>query len=82
VPFQRTADIQLDENILTRVQQTMPPQPWPKGAAKTAAVKLGLPLSLVSDAVMELIKRGTFDMQIDGTIYKRVSNEESESPHR
>jgi hypothetical protein len=81
VPFQRVTDIQLNENILTLVQQAMPPQPWPKGAAKAAAVKLGLPHSLVSDAVTELIKRGTFDMQIDGTIYKKVSNEESASPH-
>lgn len=47
----------------------MPPQPWPKGAAKDVAGQLQVPLNRVSKAVEQLMEQGAFKLQIDGRLY-------------
>src|SRR5262249_50306535 len=74
----RTAspEIMLNDDLLMRVRLAMPPQPWPKGAAKDAAARLGLPHDLVSTAIQRLISNGTFQLQIDGKLYKQIESPE------
>jgi len=66
-----TSKVPLSDDVLERVRATMPPQPWPKGAARIAAATLGLPQGIVTRAVNELIRRGAFKVQIDGKLYDR-----------
>lgn len=64
--------VELTDAILSQVEQAMPPQPWPKGAAKNAARALNLPLSIVSRAITELIRRRRFKPQLDGKLYEPI----------
>lgn len=59
----------LSEDMLRRVADAMPPQPWPDGAAAAAAKQIGISKTLVSSAVAELIRRGKFRQQINGRLY-------------
>jgi hypothetical protein len=65
--------ITLTDEILQLVREAMPSQPWPTGAAKEVAARLGLPLRLVSHAVQELIRRGDFALQIEGRLYHEAA---------
>ncbi len=59
-----------DEDILKRVEEAMPAQPWPKGTTKQVAAQLELSTRVTSRAVDELIRRGVFKPQIDGQLYE------------
>jgi LSD1 subclass zinc finger protein len=60
---------ELSEDIIASVQDNLPPQPWPDGTSKQVGKKLGLPHSVVSGCIRELIRRGVFKVQIDGTLF-------------
>jgi protein-arginine kinase activator protein McsA len=62
---------ELDERIIERVRESMPPQPWPTGAAKQVASELGLSTKIVSGAIHKLVDCGVFKLQVDGQLYAR-----------
>jgi hypothetical protein len=70
----KNAPVALTEEIIANVERVMPPQPWPKGASRKVAEGLGLPQSTVAKAVKELIRRGKFQMQLEGRLYNEVLN--------
>lgn len=63
--------VEIDEEFLQRVRDTMPPQPWPTGAAKEAATKLNVPANAVTKAISALVDRGVFKLQVDGKLFIR-----------
>jgi len=64
----------IPENIIEAVASALPSQPWPQGIHKEVALKLGMSTKIVSIAIQELIRRGIFFHQIDGSIvFKEVS---------
>lgn len=63
----------LDEQLLKRVKEEMPPQPWPTGAHKAVAERLRVSPTLVTRALQELTKTGVFHPQIDGVLYAPIS---------
>jgi hypothetical protein len=69
----------LTESIISDVARLMPPQPWPKGAAKHVAQELNLPSRLVGEAIQELVRRGRFQMQMDGKLYVPLSSVDDRS---
>ncbi|MEK6333813.1 MAG: hypothetical protein AABM67_02630 [Acidobacteriota bacterium] len=64
-------DTLLDEGIIERIRRSMPPQPWPHGAARQVASKLQLEPKLVSEAIEQLIEREVFKLQINGLLYTK-----------
>lgn len=58
-----------DEDLLRKVKEAMPVQPWPTGAAKLAANELGVTPRRLSGAISELVKRGVFKLQVNGELY-------------
>jgi hypothetical protein len=62
-----------DETAVERVRTALPSQPWPTGTHKTIAKQLKLPPRIVSRAIQELMRRGTFRLQIDGKLYEPVA---------
>lgn len=64
--------IQLTEEIISKVKDLLPNQPWPKSIHKQVAKQLGLSNSIVQKAVEELIKRRIFKQQIGGSLYDLV----------
>jgi len=63
----------LDEQLLKRVKEEMPLQPWPTGTHKAVAERLGITPTLVNRALQELTKAGVFHPQIDGVLYAPIS---------
>jgi hypothetical protein len=61
----------LDEAMLSKVQQSLPAQPWPRGIHKVVAEQLGVSNGTVSDAIQALIYRGIFKQQIEGQIVEK-----------
>jgi ribosomal protein S25 len=59
----------IDEEMIGRVKNELPQQPWPKGISKVVATKLNLSTTIVHLIIQELIKRGIFNQQIDGKVY-------------
>jgi DNA-binding Lrp family transcriptional regulator len=59
----------IDANLLELVVKNMPPQPWPKGAHRAVAEKLGVSPSVVTKAIDILIERGIFKPQVEGKLF-------------
>jgi predicted RNA-binding Zn-ribbon protein involved in translation (DUF1610 family) len=72
--------LELTEEILALVQKKLPPQPWPKGTSQRIADESQLPHSIVTLAVQELIRRGLFNVQIDGKLYVPLTPENPTAP--
>lgn len=66
---------EVSESLLSRVDRLLPEQPWPVGVHKTVAHKLGASHSDVSNAIAELMDRGTRFKQVDGIVYDAEGNE-------
>jgi hypothetical protein len=66
------ASVAISEDLLQKVTEAMPPQPWPDGAAGVAAKAIGIPKSTMSSAISELIRRGVFRVQVDGQLYAPI----------
>ena len=62
------AGIEVDEDMVSRVREQLPPQPWPTGTHKVIAEKLGCKPKSVTAAITELIRRGVFKPQHDGQV--------------
>lgn len=62
----------IDEDILEKIKNELPPQPWTKGIHKVVSEKLELPLNITKNHINELIRRGTFKPQIDGVLYEPI----------
>jgi hypothetical protein len=69
IPTVKSDETILTDEILKRVEESMPPQPWPKDASKQVAEKIGISKHVMTKAVNELIRQGVFKPQIDGTLY-------------
>lgn len=59
----------LAEETIQKVQDAMPPQPWPKGTHKKVTEALGISRHVFDQAIQELIRRGVFQPQVHGVIY-------------
>ena len=57
-----------DPDLLAKIRDALPSQPWPVGIHKQIGETLGLPNVVVSRYITELIKRGEFMKQVDGTL--------------
>lgn len=62
----------VSEGLLEKVAATMPKQPWPDGTATAVAKEIGVSKRVMASAVNELIRRGTFRVQVDGKLYEPV----------
>lgn len=60
----------IDENILEKLKNVLPVQPWEKGIHRIVAGTLNLPLNVTRHHISELIRRGVFKPQIDGILYE------------
>ncbi len=61
--------VEFDEELLAQVKSLMPSQPWPTGAHKEVAEKIGVSPGQVAKCINLLIKRGEFLNQIDGQLF-------------
>ncbi len=59
----------LSESVLQKIQNALPKQPWPVGAHRMVAERLGVRAALVHAGIEELITRGIFNRQKDGVVY-------------
>lgn len=70
--LEKRAKKNLDPELIAKIQQNLPSQPWPTGIHKTIAQQLGLSNGVISDAIQVLISRGAFKRQIDGKIVENT----------
>lgn len=66
--FSGTRQSALDPELIARVAEALPQQPWPTGTHRVIAASLGLSNGTVSDVIQTLIQRGDFKQQIDGKV--------------
>jgi hypothetical protein len=59
----------LTEETIKKVENAMPPQPWPKGTHREVMQEIGISKYIFDKAIRELIGREVFHPQIDGVIY-------------
>ena len=64
----------LDEDILIKIQNLLPIQPWEKGIHKIIAAELNVPNKIVTLAITQLIVRGVFKNQINGVVIEEQNN--------
>jgi hypothetical protein len=69
-PQSQRSQPEITEEVLRLVKGAMPAQPWPSGAAREAALELGLQHRTVSAAIQTLMERGDFAYQINGRLYR------------
>lgn len=65
----------LDEELLIKIKEKLPPQPWETGIHKKIAFELEVSNKLVSIAIQQLIAKGIFKQQIDGEIIEEEKTE-------
>ncbi len=68
--------IHLTPEILAKVKDAMPPQPWASGASKVVAEELGIDYPIVRGAVQILVAQGVFKLQKDGKVYEEIKPKE------
>ena len=68
------------DDLLEKVAEFLPEQPWPSGTHKEVAEKFSLTNSQVSRAIKELIHQGRFRDQIDGKLIDPEETAEDASP--
>jgi PAS domain-containing protein len=61
--------VSLSEELLARVRDLMGQQPWPSGRSRAVALEMGVHHGIVQAAIQELVRRGVFRLQVDGTLY-------------
>lgn len=64
----------LPEDVIGKVQDALPPQPWPKGTSNDIATKLGLSKSDMRRAIKALISRGVFKNQVNGELFEPAAH--------
>ena len=65
----------LDEELISKVKQSLPSQPWPKNTHKTIAKELGISNGVASAAIQILISRNIFRPQINGKVLAPTKRE-------
>jgi len=63
-----------DEEMLDKVMQALPEQPWPTGTHLRVAEKLQVPAKIASNYINELIRRKRVLKQINGELYPPVDD--------
>lgn len=63
------------EEVLEKIANALPRQPWPKHVHKEVAERLTLEAKTVQAAIQELIRRGRFFHQVDGIIVEQQATE-------
>jgi hypothetical protein len=63
-----------DEELLEKVRQSLPPQPWPSGTHLDVASRLEIAGSTASDYITELIRRKIVVKQINGELFPATSD--------
>jgi hypothetical protein len=58
----------IESELLAQVKGLLPPQPWPDGIHRQIAEKLEISKNAVSKCIDELITRGDFQDQVDGSV--------------
>jgi hypothetical protein len=74
---QKNILIKIDEEILEKLKNTLPAQPWPKDTHKIAASALNISINATKVHMQELIRRGVFKPQIDGVLYEPIKGQTS-----
>ncbi len=74
VPLGPQKHVSVTEAFIERVNQALPPQPWPPGTHFRVAQKLVAKASKVSAAIQELIARGKWHAQRDGVVTDAAGN--------
>lgn len=69
----------VSEEIITRVNELLPKQPWPTGTHKMVQQKLGITSAEFKKACEELINRGVFLRQIDGVLIPQEVTDNKET---
>jgi hypothetical protein len=69
----------INPELLEKVKELLPVQPWPTGIHKTVAEKLGLSSPETWKYIRELIRRGDFNDQVDGQLLIPVTASAAES---
>lgn len=70
----------LTDEIVEKVKDKLPAQPWPKRVHALVATELELPSSIVCRAIDQLIRTGVFKPQINGTLYvPEITNTEKKA---
>lgn len=64
-----TREVEMTEELIARVADVLPPQPWRPGVHQDVCRALGVRPSSVYDAIDVLIDRGVFHEQKDGIVY-------------
>jgi hypothetical protein len=59
----------VSDDILARVLETLPSQPWLPGMQQVLSEALGLPKPLVKRAIKQLIANGQAFEQVDGVVF-------------
>jgi hypothetical protein len=67
----------LDENLLDKIKNLLPIQPWPTGIHKTIAAEIQVSNKIVSIAIQQLIAKGVFKPQVNGVIIEYVDDIEN-----
>lgn len=58
----------LDEDLILKIKNELPEQPWETGIHKIIAKKLNISNKISSSGIQQLIANGDFKMQVDGKI--------------
>jgi predicted RNA-binding Zn-ribbon protein involved in translation (DUF1610 family) len=67
-------DANIDNELIDKIRELLPAQPWPKGISKKVQKEAGINSSLMKRIVRILIVRGDFRPQKDGRLYDFVDS--------
>jgi Zn finger protein HypA/HybF involved in hydrogenase expression len=62
----------LPEDIVDKVSEALPKQPWPKGTSQEVAHRLGISANDMRRAIDTLVSKGVFKVQVDGVLYDPI----------
>ena len=74
IPRPRFRPVNVNEEEVRLVKESLPPQPWPKGVSVKIANDLGLELKIVHQAIRVLIDRCDVYAQRNGILYDTEGN--------
>lgn len=60
----------IDQQLLLKIENELPDQPWAIGVHKEIAIKLNLSNKLVNIGIQQLIAQGKFKRQTNGEVFK------------
>ena len=69
-----TKAIHIDDDLIRRIKDALPPQPWPKGTSARVADELNISMNMVQQAIEVLINRCDVYAQRYGILYDKEGN--------